>query len=277
MNVATRVLLGKLRGGANSYNHANGDNVEVVTTVPVVTDKKLSNIQPGLFTPKSKAQIQFNIVSQFYSEAADVYTIVASGAVPAGLQQALPYFLFANIDLASGYAQLRAQYPLTAWAYNAPVVVGKDYPFAQWGQWDATVMNNLRNGDIVFPYTAISGGTNYMALVIVRASDVPYAALVQATNSATFDVGLLRNTVNVGQEAQFANRFLTSRGTEFGMFTTNPLNPEGYINPEQNRPNIVDIDLGFSVDRYNGLSSLRDHGVNSIRLNFFINQVRRTA
>lgn len=274
---SSRLLLNKLRRGANAYNHANGAIVEEVVNVPVVSNSKLVNVQPGSYTPPFKAQFQTNIVSLFFSEAADAYTIVASGAIPAPLQLPLPYFMFANIDYEAGYAQLKAEYPLAAgtWVYNNPVVMGVGFPFAAFGQWDATVLGLLRPGDVIFPYTAVSGGTNYMALVIVRVSDVPYSSLLAATESTAFDINLLRYTVNVGQEAQFANKITLSRGTEFGSFTKNPLNPESFQNPEQDRPNITDIDFAFSVDKYNGFSSLRDHGVNSFRLNIFVKDVRR--
>lgn len=267
---AGRMLLNRMYGG---INHANGDGGDAVVTdavVPVVTAPKLITVGQGAYNPPFKAQIQTDILKKYYSVAAGVYTEIAAAAVPAALQQSLPAFLFATADFGAGYAKLQSQFPLQAWSYGAPVVFGKDYPFSAQGVWDATVINNLRNGDVVLPFTATSGGTDYTALVIIRTGDVPYATLLQACNSNTFKINLLRYKVNSGQEVQFANAILATNETMFGKFTADSINPEAYVNPEQQQDNIADIDIEFDVNKQKGLATLANYDVVTFRWNLFI-------
>ena len=275
---AQKLLLRKMRGNVNSYNHADGDAVvEEVATIPVVSDRKLVTVGQGLYNPPFKAQIQVNFLKQYYSYAGGVFTPVLPAAVPAALQQALPAFLFSNSDFASGFAKLQGQYPLAAWAYEPPFVFGKtSWPGTPTsGIFDATVTNNLRVGDLVIPYSATSGGTDYVALTIIRTSDVPFGTLLDATNSNTFQINLLRYTVPAGSEIQFANAILCADETMFGKFTSDPVNPESFKNPEQDQDNIIDIDIDFNVNKQRGLSTLVNYNIESFRWNLFISGAQK--
>lgn len=268
---AQKMLLRKLRQRAS---HANGDDtiIEQVAEIPVVTDRKLVTVGQGLYNPPFKAQIQLNVLKYYFSYTGGVFTQVLPASVPAPLQLALPVFIFSNSDYASGFAKLRGQYPLSGWSYEAPFIFGANtWPgTATSGIFDATVLNLLRPGDLVLPYSGSSGGTNYVAIAIVRTSDVPYGSLLDATNSNTFNINLLRYTVNTGQETQFANAILCADETMFGKFTSDPVNPESYKNPEQDQDNIIDIDIRFDVNKQRGLSSLVNYDIATMRWNLFI-------
>lgn len=261
-------LMSKLR----RLDHADGDPSAMVA--PIVTGNQLITMGPGKYNPPFKAQIQVNILKYYFSEAAGVYTEVAAAALAADLKVSLPFFLFANSDFASGYAKLQAQYVLTNWSYEAPVRYGKDYPatatYGADGLWDATVRAKLRNGDVVLPFTAASGGTNYTALVVLRTADVPMSTLLDATNSNTFNINLIRYTVTAGQETQFANAILTTDETMFGKFSSDPINPESFKNPEQQQDNIVDLDVKVDINKQKGLASQADFDVVNLRWNLFI-------
>lgn len=274
---AQRMLLRKLRQNAN---HANGDGaavLEEVATIPVVSDRKLVTVGQGLYNPPFKAQIQVNILKYYFSYTGGVFTPVLPAAVPAPLQLALPVFIFSNSDYSSGFSKLRGQYPLSGWSYAAPFIFGATpWPgTALSGIFDANVTNLLRGGDLVLPFTGSSGGTNYVALAIVRTSDVPYGTLLDATNSNTFNINLLRYNVTAGQELQFANAILCADETMFGKFTSDPVNPESYKNPEQDQDNIIDIDIKFDVNKQRGLSTLVNYNVESMRWNLFISNATK--
>lgn len=273
-------LMAKIRGSRNSYDHAEGDGGAGV--MPVVTDsgaaQRLVKVGPGRYNPPFKAQIQIQIKKLYFTEAAGTYTPILPAAILAaggGLPVTLPFFLFLNSDWESGYSQLQTKFPQAVWGYNAPVVYGKDQPITSGvplanGKWDANVTALLRNGDVVFPFTATVGGTRYVALVVVRAADVAYASLLGATNSNTFSINMIRYKVVAGQETQFANTVLTANETMFGKVETDPINPESFQNPEQNQDNIIDMDVEIDVNKQKGIASATNYDVVTMTWNIFI-------
>lgn len=286
---AQKLLLRKMGRNFSSYNNANGGNgnaiVEEIASIPIVRDKELVTVGQGLYNPPFKAQIQVNMLKQYYSYvlATGVFTPVLPAAVPASLQVSLPSFLFSNGDFSSGFAKLRGQYPLSGWAYAAPFIFGREpFPGVASGlvalsavTFDATVLAQLRPGDLVIPFTATEAAVTYVALQIIRTSDVPYGSLLDATNSNTFQLNMLRYTVTAGQETQFANAILCADETMFGKFQSDPVNPESYKNPEQDQDNIIDIDIDFNVNKQRGLSTLINYDITSFRWNLFISGAQK--
>jgi hypothetical protein len=270
-----------MRRGYSAYN-ANGAEdatvVQEVATIPVVQDQKLVSVGQGLYNPPFKAQIQVNFLKYYFSYNAGVFTPVAAGAVPAALQLQLPTFLFSNSDFASGFAKLQGQFPVSGWAYGGAPFIYNNVPWPGTpasGIFDANVRNLLRAGDLVIPFTGANGGTNYVALAVIRTSDVPYGTLLDALNSNTFNINLIRYTVTAGQETQFANAILCADETMFGKFSSDPVNPESYKNPEQDQDNIVDIDIDFNVNKQRGLASYVNYDVVSMRWNLFISSANK--
>jgi hypothetical protein len=265
-------------------NNAEGDAVVVqeVSNVPVVSQSKLVNVGQGAYNPPFKAQFQVSVIPLYFTELADVYTSIAAGALNAQLRVALPFFLFGNIDFDSGYPLLKGQFPLSGgWAYNPPVVYGKTVtPAAAFGPWDATVTAQLRDGDLVFPYTATVGGTNYMALKIVRTADVPFATLLGATSSNLFGINMIRYVVatnGAADLAQYANPIVCGDETMFGKFEKDTVNPEAFKNPEQQQDNIIDIDFLFRVSKQKSLSSYFNYDAGAIRLQMFVSYAEKVA
>jgi hypothetical protein len=267
----SRQVLAALRGGANAYDHANE---AVLVNQPAVSSPATMG-KSGL-NPPFVAQIQLQVIKRYYTENAGVYAAVLPAALPVALQLQLPAFMFANLDFASGYAKARAQYPLQGWAYNRPVVYQKDVASDIFAAWTATVTNQLVAGDVVLPYTAVDGGTNYLAIVILRTTNVPMAALIEATNSNSFGINLIRYKVVLGQEAQLQNQILASKMSMFGKFTSDPLNPEAFQSPMDQQPNIVDVDAETEVNKYKGLAVFTNYDVLSLTWNIFIAYVVKT-
>lgn len=275
-----RRLAARLGRGVNHVNGGGEVVVQEVAQVPVVRESRLVNVGQGAFNPPFQAQFQMQILPLFFTEAADVYTLVTQAnaqAWPAAVRVKLPFFLFGNIDFESGYPVLKGQFPIPAgsgWAFNPPVVMGKTVqPAAAFGVWDATVLAQLQDGDVVFPYTVTNGGTNYMVLKVVRTADVPFASLLNATNSNMFTLNMIRYVVADNTAAnlgQYANPILCGDETMFGKFTKDTVNPEGFKNPEQQQDNIIDIDFEFKVSKQKSLSSYHNFDAGSIRLQMFV-------
>lgn len=264
-------LLRKLKSGVNHQD------APVVTDVvlPIVSSEGDNNFKLGSdrYTPSFKAQVQANILTLYFTEVAGVYTATTAAAViGAGLSEQLPVFLFANGDFAAGYAALRSNFPLVQWTYNTPLVMNKQYMFSDFSPFDATVLAQLRPGDVVQVFTATTGGTDYVALRIIRFSNVAYAHLLEATNSNAFKINLIRYTVanTPAGLAQFANPIFILNETMFGKFSKDSLDPESYQNPEQNQPQIVDVQLKVEVMKEKGLATLVNPDVVAFRWNLFI-------
>lgn len=259
------------RRGMNSYN-ANG---AVAESMPVVSSNQLVTLHGGPMNPNFIAQIQMNLLKQYYSVAAGVYTAILPAAVPAALQTGLPVFLFGNIDFASGFGKIASQYQYGGWTMNRPVVYMKDYAADNFSPWTATVTNNLKSGDLIVPFTGASGGTNYVALTIVRTTDVNYASLLEALNSNRFRTNLIRYSVTAGQETQFANGITIADLSMFGKFISDPINPEAFISPLQDQDNRLDMDADMDINKGKTLSLIANYDVVTFRFNIFIYEVSK--
>lgn len=260
-----RALLKRIYG--HDVNHAEGGEI----VAPITTNRDLMRVGQGRYNPPFKAQIQVQVLKYYFTEAAGVYTEIASGALHGTLQVDLPVFLFAPADFESGYAKLFAQYPITGWTFNPPVKYGKDQPTTpSLGDWDATVTNKLQRGDVVLPYTATAGGNDYLGIIVVRTSDVPYTSLLTSAMSNTFKINMIRYKVTAGQESQYAKALGVSSETMFGRFTSDPINPEAFINPEQEQDNIVDMDVTVDINKEKGLATYVIYTENNFRWNLFI-------
>ncbi|MCK9479759.1 MAG: hypothetical protein M0R40_09740 [Firmicutes bacterium] len=268
------MLLDRLRGNVN-HAEGNGGNAAIVTNGSPAGNFRLG---PGAYQPPFKAQIQMTHRKLYFTENAGVYTPVAAGAIDATLQTSLPVFFFLNSDFAAGYPTLQSNFPVSIWQYGDPVVVGRDQGRDAFGDWDANVTAQLRKGDIVVPFTASPGGTNTLALVIVRSADVPYASLLDSTNSNLFKVNMIRYTLadaTTAQLQQFENPINIANQTMFGKFSKDTVNPDSYVNPEQNQPQIADILVVAEINKEKGIATYVNFDVVNFRWNLFIENVFR--
>lgn len=266
-----------MRRHSNAFNYADAP---IETAIPIVTSNKNFVMGPGKYNPPYKAQIQLTAEILYFTEAAGVYTAATAADILAdAINISFPVFFFANGDFASGWAQLQALYPIAAWTYNRPVVYGKDYAADAFAEWDATVTNNLQKGDIVQVFTAVAGGTNYVALIITRCGDVPLASLVNDINSNTFNINMIRYTVadsTAANLAQYRNKIKISNETMFGKLTLDNVNPNSSKNPEQQQTNIIDLDVQVSINKEKGLSTLFNYNAGPWEWNIFIESVLKT-
>lgn len=272
MTAKQRRLLARMGG---MVNHAQGDAVvEEVANVQVIRDGSLVKVNQGAYNPSFVAQFQLQVIPYYFTVAAGVYTNIAAAALNATLKVKLPFFLFGNIDFASGYPIAKGLFPISNWAYNPRVVFGAtDRPGDIFSVWDTNVTSLLQDGDLVFVYTAVAGGTNYLALKIVRSLDVGFATLLQATNSNLFGTNMVRYSAfsqAAVDIAQFQNPFKCVDLTMFGKFTQDTVNPKSFKNPEQQQTDIIDIDFEFRVSKQKLIGSYFNFDAGTIDLNMFV-------
>ncbi len=285
---AQALLLRKMRGRVSAFDHVNGNGsaiVEEVANIPIVSDRKLVTVGQGLYNPAFKAQIQINVLKLYFTKATAgaVYTVKLPANLDATLKVSLPVFLFSNSDFSSGFTKLKGQFPIANWVYRAPFIYNKvtqpgTDAFAVGAAFDANVKAQLKDGDLVMPFTAVTavvGEEHNLALIIVRTSDVPYGNLLDATNSNTFVMNMIRYTVLAGQETQFANAILASDLTMFGKFSSDPINPESYKSANQEQNNIIEIDIEFNINKQKGLATLTNFDVVDFRWNLFISSANK--
>ncbi len=276
MNRNTRNALMQ-RLGRNVNNAQGSETVEEIVNVPVVMDRSLGQLKQGMYNPPSKATFQHQILTYYFTEAAGVYTEITAAALLAAqptLANAAPIFLYGNIDASAGYAQFNAQLPTTIWTVNPYVVYGvTNRPGDLNGVWDATVRAKLRNGDVVFVYTATLGGVDYSRIIVVRVPNTGYAGLLSSTNSNLFGINMIRCVSadsTAAQVAQFANPMTAGDLTMFGAFKKDTIDPEIFKNPEQQQANIIDIYYDFRVSKQKGLALYMNYDVVNYRMNMFV-------
>lgn len=274
-------LLRKLRRG--TY-HANGDDMADLVVSDIVapaqtTDSGLVKLGPGKYNPQFKANISVDFVTLYFTESGGTYTQIAASALAATLKTSLPFFIFGNDDFESGYAQLRDANPVQIWSYNSPIIYGRDFPFDAFGQWDSTVTALLQTGDVIIPFTATVSGTNYVALKVVRSSTVKYASLLNATQSNTFVINLIRYAVpdtTATSLAQYTNSIQLFNLSMFGAKQSDKIEPLNFRNPEQQLANITDIDTEMlNINKQKAIAVMGNYDVVSFQWSVFVQSANK--
>jgi hypothetical protein len=249
MTKAERALLNKMYNNMDAFERDNAD-------APIVQSPEvgLAN-QAG--NPKFRAQFDVQILLRYFSVAAGVYTAVLPAALPAPLRQRQAAFLFGNSDFASGFARVKQAFPLTNWNYDAPFIFGTGAnPTINAIGIDANVRAILQPGDLVITSFGVSGG-NFVALTILRCTQVAYGTLLDALNSDRFAVNNIRyviDTVAFGQN-QFANNIYVTNQSLFGKFESDFVSPNSFKKPEQFQNGIIDVPLETGVDKQKGIAT----------------------
>lgn len=104
--------------------------------------------------------------------------------------------------------------------------------------------------------------------VKVSCAEYPYAALLDQTKKAPFQVTRLRYTV--ATDAQIDNPIKHFRNTMGGGTKENVINPRAYFKPNQFQGKTIDIDQSFTIDGRSGLL-LTVNANETVRLSLFIN------
>lgn len=238
-------LLNTLRNHVNGFDapfsrdHADADPIAAAM---------VGNEAPAAIkgNPRFSATFNLTFMAKYFTLNGGVYTAIAAGALNAGLQNDLPFFIFGHDDFASGFKKIKGLFSLNSnWSYGRPGVWGKD-DFNELA-FDATVTGTLQTGDLVLPYTsALPGaGTTTLALLIVRCPEVGYGSLLEAIGSDRFLINGVRFVVDVETSAtllqQYKRRLLFVDMSIFGKSQDDSLTPNDYKVPEQFQNGIVDI------------------------------------
>ncbi len=237
-------LRNRIRGNVDAFENADGD-------LPMNSTGASATIQASAGQPSFDAQFDIQILVRYFSVLAGAFTArtaayMLANAAAVCTTAALVFFLFGNIDFAGGFKKARASAPLSNWAYNNPFTYGNGYPGTQYGVLDTTATAVLQVGDVVIPHYVAYAGINYVALVIVRCTNVAYATLLAASNSDSFvlnKVRYIQNDTSAAGLAQYANAINWVKLSLFGKADTDSITPNSQKQPNQFQAGIVDVDI----------------------------------
>ncbi len=220
------------------YDNYGGDTVS-----------KGAEIESREFAGNPKFQSQFNLtVSNVYYDVTNSNVILAA-ALPAGLQVDNPAYIFGNSDYAGAYKRSKQVVPFVnggagSWNFVEAGILGSAFL--------GTPKDNFPTGiegDMIFVSEAVSGGVTYRRIVIVHCPQVSYGSLLDAIQSDTFTLNLIRYTVDPTLTNQLTKQLSIIRQTMFGKFTTDTIDPQLYITGGTYNRNISDMAVSIPVDK----------------------------
>lgn len=282
-------LIGAYRKRAGNYGrsareqqmlnkvYANVDHAEGPAVNPIAT-----TLTPQVGNPGFVAQFDLKITPKFYTVAGGVYTGITAAALFAAqptLATQFPAFIFGNMDRQGGYALLRQQFPVQVWAYGTPFIYGADSGAGTiFGDIDATVTASLAIGDLVIPFTAVLGGVNYAALIIVNCVQSAYGSMLAALSSDLFRMNMVRYNVpsNAAADlAQYVQNIIILKQSIFGKFDQDKISPNSFKVPEQQQDNIIDVPIKQDFNKQVALATYINYNVSYVLWNVFVSSVNR--
>ena len=241
-------FMNMIGGHADAFDHADA--------APPNGAQKVVPVNIGS-NPQNTATFNLKFLTYYFTLTGGTYTKIAAAAVNAGLQSALPFFIFGSNDFFSGFKKIKGQFPINSnWSYGTPGVWGRDL-FTNLAL-DATVTGYLQTGDLVIPFTsALPGaGTTTLALNIVRCPEIGYGTLVGELLSDRFIVSGIRYVLDDTTKIdQYSNQIQFHNLSIFGKFENDQLTPNDFKVPEQYQNGIVDIKIGGQwgkIDKHKG-------------------------
>lgn len=192
---------------------------------------------------------QFNINFLTYYQNITVPALVAPAALPAAIQTNQSLIVFGNSDYAGGYPKALQYVPDAVWTLTLVGIYLKDILPAGVG----LVAPFCQRGDMVMTWRTVTGGVTYERVTVVRCPQVAYGTLVDALNSDTFLINMIRYVVNPLQIAQLRNQIIPYTQSLFGKAQDDKIDPSTYVTGQTFNQNIADIPLELAIDKTKGL------------------------
>jgi len=200
-----------------------------------------------LGNPVFTAQFNFNFL--VYYQNITVPALVLPAALPAGGQTNNPIIVLGNSDFAGGYAKGITYVPDAVWTLTLVGIYGRDLLPADVG----LVAPFCLRGDMVITSRVTIAAVVYERVTIIRCPQVAYGTLLDALNSDTFMINMIRYVVNPLQIAQFQNQLIPYTQSLFGKAQDDKIDPGTYITNMTFNQNISDIPLELAIDKSKGI------------------------
>lgn len=278
MRHSDRALLNSLRNNVDAFERNNADGDAPMTSVGM-------QVMSGKGNPSFDAQFDLQILIKYFTVSAGAFTLRTAAYMltnAATLATTLAFFVFGQSDFAGGYKKIQSQFPLTLWSYGSPFVYGKDNPWAYVNSvctdLDATAIAQLQAGDLVLPITATVSSVNYVALVIIRCTNVAYGTLLASTNSDSFVLNRIRyiqNDTSAAGLLQYNNAVYWFKQSLFGKFDQDSITPNSQKPPDQYQAGIIDIGMLKSITKEIAFGSYINYDAVSIQWSIFVKTVNK--
>ncbi len=275
-----RQLLQHLYGGVDAFERNNADGDMPMSSVGAGT--QISSMKGN---PSFDAQFDLQILIKYFTVSSGAFTLRTAAYMlsnAATLATTLAFFLFGQSDFAGGFKKLQSQFPLTLWSYGSPFVYGKDNPWVYSNSvvvdMDSTAIAQLQAGDLVIPYTATVSAVNYVALVIIRCTNVAYGTLLASTNSDSFILNRIRyiqNDTSAAGLLQFNNAIYWFKQSLFGKFDQDSITPNSQKPPDQYQAGIIDVPITKSITKEIAFASYINYDAVSIQWSIFVKTVNK--
>lgn len=268
-----RQLASMLYNSVDSFEANNADDAPMQATA----------LSAGQDNPPFDAEFDLSILTVYFTVAAGVYTLrtaayVLANAATLATAAALSFFIFGQSDFQGGYKKIKSQFPLTTWTYGNPFVYGNgSYPATTFGVLDATALAQLQTGDMVLPFTAVSG-SNYVGLVIIRCANVSYGTLLAAISSDQFVINRIRyiqNDTSAAGLTQYANAIYWFKQSLFGKFDQDSITPNSQKPPSQYQAGIIDVGLQKNINKEIAFGSYLNYDAVSLQWSIFVKTVAK--
>jgi hypothetical protein len=156
------------------------------------------------------------------------------------------YVAFGNSDFAAGYVKAYQYVPDNEWALTLVGIYGRDVFAAD----VSDVAPFCNRGDMVSIWDVTAISTNkYKKVLVLRCPQVAYGTLLDALNSDTFMINMIRYKVNPLQTNQLSNQIITIVQSLFGKAQDDKIDPSTYITGQTFNQNIADIPLELAIDK----------------------------
>lgn len=188
---------------------------------------------------------QFNLRFLTYYQNITVPALVAAAAVPAAVQTNNSIVAFGNSDFAGGYPKSLQFVPDAVWTLDRFGIYGKDVFLAN----VTLIAPFLMRGDMVSLWDVTTAAVHFQKIIVVRCPQVAYGTLLDALNSDTFMINMIRYKVNPLQVAQLVNQIIPITQSLFGKAQDDKIDPSTYITGQTFNQNISDIPLELAIDK----------------------------
>lgn len=195
--------------------------------------------------------------------------VLAGGAIPASEKKPFPFHLFGDFDRVSGYAiadnLVNKQFNTLLFGVY---VWGVNTPLFYFTGGIATINNYMKKGDIVFIYVDDLQAPNYFTFIVISANQGGFASMVAQSNISQLDAsgnwgvfqldGLKYTWTN---DDQLQHPVYLIRTYPNGSNVSNPINPQAYYNPQDQKNNVHTTILPITaiVNQYFGITGFLDY------------------
>lgn len=268
MKRSEKNLLRNLRGTTTATSEA-----------PLVNIKNsLGSLRYAVGNPLSKNEIRIEVDIFFCNNTVDPTVLIPFAALPAQLQQNLPFYLFGLNDMYGFYRNVKHTVRLHPnWAFQGAGFWNYNLFANAWtipAFLFQIALDESNDGDyLIFYINNVVGLNDIRAMVRIRCNNVSYSTLVHSLMSDIIYLDAVRSIVANADILQYTNPLIFSSLSTFGKVVTDSIDPRMYIRPTEPQEAISDIPVKIPIDKRIAISTQMQGAVQHIVYIFFVQSI----